>query len=285
MSGQTDDQRRRHADERNADEARSLAAEERARGEAPPTDLGEVRAHKRVVEEEETVPVELQRDEVRVEQRDVAERPAGGDALFQEGTIRVPVRGEEAVVTKEAVVTGEVAIGGARATEHQDVSDTARAGPPRARFQQAWGGVQQRFAQRQGGPGSTAAPGHPRPLEEVEAPDRGTVRAGRRARMTPWRSLPSPVEDTQLPDGAGSAAGAGHPRSRTRWALLGLGLGVLTPLVALALPSVRQALAGQLAHVRTARATWAAERERRQLRQTVARLERELARCRRQGRR
>ena len=311
MSGQTNDQRHRRAGEPTPDEAWIPVAEERPPGEPRPTEPSEGRAHKRVVEEEQTVPVELEREAVRVEQRDGEDRPAGGEDLFQEGTIRVPVRGEEAVVNKEAVVTGEDAIGRERVAERRDVSDTIREGRgagadrdrrPRAGFQQAWAGFQQRFAQRQGGPGSTTAHDHPHPLEEVEAPDRGGVLAARDAgqqveqneperqraheRGASGRSLPSPVEDTQVPDGASGAAGAGRPRARARWALLGVG--ALTPLAALALPGVRQSLAGtwrvgtrqlasQVADVQTARATRAAERERRQLRQRVARLERALA--------
>ncbi len=45
---------------------------------------------------------------------------------FQEGTIRVPVRGEEVVAQKQAVVTGEVVIDRERTTEREVVSDTVR---------------------------------------------------------------------------------------------------------------------------------------------------------------
>jgi len=48
------------------------------------------------------------------------------DKTFEEGTIRVPVRGEEAVVEKEAVVTGEVVIDRDVKTERQTISDTVR---------------------------------------------------------------------------------------------------------------------------------------------------------------
>jgi hypothetical protein len=69
------------------------------------------------------------REEVHVERREVADRPLGereAEAAFQEGTIRVPVRGEEAIVSKEAVVTGEVVINKERTTEHQEITDTVR---------------------------------------------------------------------------------------------------------------------------------------------------------------
>jgi uncharacterized protein (TIGR02271 family) len=69
------------------------------------------------------------REEVHVEQRDIPDRPlssADAERLFEGGTIRVPVRGEEAVVQKEAVVTGEVVIDRYRRVEQQTVSDTVR---------------------------------------------------------------------------------------------------------------------------------------------------------------
>jgi len=62
-------------------------------------------------------------------QRDVADRPATEADLanaFEEGTLRVPVRGEEAVARKETVVTGEVVIDKTRTTETQRVTDTIR---------------------------------------------------------------------------------------------------------------------------------------------------------------
>ena len=66
------------------------------------------------------MPVELTREDVRVEQRDLADRPATGEDPVQEGTIRVPVRGEEAVVTGEVVIEKE------RLAERQQGPDTVR---------------------------------------------------------------------------------------------------------------------------------------------------------------
>lgn len=72
--------------------------------------LDTVALHETVTEEEQTVPVTLRREEVRVEEVDLAERPLRpDDAAFDAGVIRVPVRGEEAVVEKEAFV-GEAVI-------------------------------------------------------------------------------------------------------------------------------------------------------------------------------
>jgi uncharacterized protein (TIGR02271 family) len=88
---------------------------------------GEVRIEKHVEEQRKTIPVELEREEVHVERRDV-ERPlsAADKTAFKEETIRVPIRGEEAVVRKEAVVTGEVVVDKDRTTDREQVSDTVR---------------------------------------------------------------------------------------------------------------------------------------------------------------
>ena len=90
---------------------------------------GEVRVHKRVETEQHTVPVELEHEEIHVEQRTVEPRLlAEGAAIgaFEEGTIRIPIRGEEAVVHKETVVTGEVVINKDRTVERHEVTDTVR---------------------------------------------------------------------------------------------------------------------------------------------------------------
>jgi uncharacterized protein (TIGR02271 family) len=90
-------------------------------------DLGEVEVRRRVVEEEQSVPVTLRREEVTVRQVDTPDRPLRpGEEVFDEGTVRVPVRGEEAVVAKQAVVTGEVVVEKEAKTEERTVSDTVR---------------------------------------------------------------------------------------------------------------------------------------------------------------
>jgi uncharacterized protein (TIGR02271 family) len=109
------------------DEIRVPVAEERLNVGKREADLGEVEIRKTVTEEQQSVPVTLRRDEVTVQERDITDRPlrAGEDA-FTEGTIRVPVRGEEAVVAKQAVVTGEVVIDKETTTEQRQVTDTVR---------------------------------------------------------------------------------------------------------------------------------------------------------------
>jgi len=125
--------------------------EERLNVEKREGELGAVDIHKLVTEEQRTVPVDLQREEVHVEERNVADRPLRpGEDVFQEGTIRVPVRGEEAIVKKEAVVTGEVAVTKAQTTEHQEIRDTVRRQDVDVdeNYRQARRGFQEHFTQR-----------------------------------------------------------------------------------------------------------------------------------------
>lgn len=121
-----DDTTERLGDQR---EIRVPVVEERLNVEKRQGELGSVDVRKTVETERVDVPVELRHEEVTVDRVDVKDRPvAAGDMAdaFQEGTIRVPVRGEEAVTHKEAVVTGEVVIDRDVRTERQTVSDTIR---------------------------------------------------------------------------------------------------------------------------------------------------------------
>ncbi len=103
-------------------------AEERLHVEKRQADLGEVRVLKTVVEERQSIPIELEREEVVVRERDVPDRPVQpGRVHFQEGVVAVPLQGEEAVVYKEAVVTGEVLIAKERVAERRQIAGTVRA--------------------------------------------------------------------------------------------------------------------------------------------------------------
>lgn len=137
-----------------AQDARIPVAEERLDVEKRETELGEVQLRKTVTEEEQTIPVELQREEVHVREVNTGDRPVQpGENVFQEGTISVPVRGEEAVVQKQAVVTGEVVLDKERITEQQNVSGTVRR--ERVEVDEDYGrhrdNFQQHFTQRQSG--------------------------------------------------------------------------------------------------------------------------------------
>jgi uncharacterized protein (TIGR02271 family) len=110
-------------------EIRVPVVEERLDVEKRQGEMGAVGIHKTVDTEQVKVPVELRHEEVNVDRVDVPDRPvAAGDleGAFQEETIRVPVRGEEAFATKEAVVTGEVVVNREVQTERQTIGDTVR---------------------------------------------------------------------------------------------------------------------------------------------------------------
>jgi uncharacterized protein (TIGR02271 family) len=110
-------------------EIRVPVREERLDVEKRQGEMGSVDIHRSVESEQVNVPVEVRHEEATVNRVDVPERPiAAGDApdAFREGTIRVPVRGEEVVAHKEAYVTGEVVVDRDVVTERETVSDTVR---------------------------------------------------------------------------------------------------------------------------------------------------------------
>ncbi len=90
--------------------------------------VGDVRLHKEVVQEQETVPVTLRREEVTVERVPVAGQASEADIAnaFQGQDIEVPVMGEEAVVSKQAREVEEVRLRKQTTEEQQQVSGTVR---------------------------------------------------------------------------------------------------------------------------------------------------------------
>jgi uncharacterized protein (TIGR02271 family) len=110
-------------------EIRVPVREERLNVEKRQGEMGSVDIRKDVETEQVNVPVELRHEEVTVNRVDVRDRPVAAGEMagaFEEGTIRVPVRGEEAVVQKEAFVTGEVVVDRDVKAERQTISDTVR---------------------------------------------------------------------------------------------------------------------------------------------------------------
>jgi uncharacterized protein (TIGR02271 family) len=87
-------------------------------------DRGGVRVRSYVVEEPVREDVTLREERVEVERRPVSER--GADTSFQERTIEVAERGEEAVVTKDAVVTEEVVVRKMADERVESIDDTVR---------------------------------------------------------------------------------------------------------------------------------------------------------------
>ncbi len=86
---------------------------------------GRVRLRKVVRTEHQEVPVELRRENVQVERTSATGANVPDDA-FQEQEINVPVMREEAVVDKQARVTGEVRLNKTTETETQTVDGEVR---------------------------------------------------------------------------------------------------------------------------------------------------------------
>ena len=91
---------------------------------------GRVRIHSHVVETPVSEQVSLREERVHVERRaatgDMRTGSVGNENLFQERTIEVEERGEEAVVSKEARVTEELVVRKDVDQRTQTVSDTVR---------------------------------------------------------------------------------------------------------------------------------------------------------------
>ena len=111
----------------NANEIRVPVAEEQLNVGKREVNGGQVNVHKSVVSEQVNMPVELRREEANIEKVNTPDRPlrAGEDA-FREANYEIPLRAEEAVVNKEAIVTGEVVINKNQQVEQRQVADSVR---------------------------------------------------------------------------------------------------------------------------------------------------------------
>ena len=88
---------------------------------------GQVRLRKIVRTEIVNQPVEIRHEDVVVERIPASEVRSGtANSDFEEQTIDVPLSREEAVVSKEAHVTGAVRVSKTAMTETQNVSDSVR---------------------------------------------------------------------------------------------------------------------------------------------------------------
>ncbi|HWK79868.1 MAG TPA: DUF2382 domain-containing protein [Thermomicrobiales bacterium] len=89
-------------------------------------DRGTVRVERDVVTEEQSLDVPVTEEAVHVSRRIVDRDVTPGEDAFQEGTIEIPVRGEEVEVEKRAHVTGELDIAKTATTRTEHVTDTVR---------------------------------------------------------------------------------------------------------------------------------------------------------------
>ena len=108
--------------------------EERLNVDKTRVQTGEVNVNKHVVEEEQTVEVPVEREEVYVERRTVDRETdldstndfSTTDAYREDGTIHIPVSEEQVEVTKKDVVTEEIVIGKRKVQDTETVSENVR---------------------------------------------------------------------------------------------------------------------------------------------------------------
>lgn len=122
QSGTTDT-----GDYADTDEQRRLKLrEERLNVGKQTVQTGEAGLHKEVIEEQQNVDVPVNREEVWVERRPYGEDRPTDAPVGQDETFRVPVRQEQVTTDKQAVETGEVALGKRTVQDQKRVSDTVR---------------------------------------------------------------------------------------------------------------------------------------------------------------
>jgi len=102
------------------------AHEEELTATKRPVERGQVRVQKDVVAEERTLDVPVTEERVNVTRRAVDRAGAADADAFTEGTIEVPIRGEEVDVQKRTRVAEEVEIGKEAVQRTERVGDTVR---------------------------------------------------------------------------------------------------------------------------------------------------------------
>lgn len=89
-------------------------------------DRGAVRVERNVVEKEQTLDVPTTQEIAHVTRRTVDRNATRDDTLFQNGTIEIPIRGEEVDVEKHARIVEELEISKEAVQRTRHVSDTVR---------------------------------------------------------------------------------------------------------------------------------------------------------------
>jgi len=119
-----EDSARTHVDE--TDSLRVPIHEEELTATTRQVEQGEVRIDKNVVSEERTIDVPVREERVRVERHAVNREATPGEDAFDDGSISIPLRGEEVELQKRTRVVEEVDID-KEAVEHtEQVGGTVR---------------------------------------------------------------------------------------------------------------------------------------------------------------
>jgi len=111
----------------DTEEERLRLHEERLNVDKEKVQTGEVNVSKHVVEDEQSIEVPVEREEVYVERRKVDQNTSGTDAFVDENdSIHVPLTEERVVVSKEDVVSEEIVVGKRKVRDTETVSETVR---------------------------------------------------------------------------------------------------------------------------------------------------------------
>jgi uncharacterized protein (TIGR02271 family) len=110
----------------DTDNEKIQLSEEQLVAQTRDVERGAVRLDKVVTEEDQTVEVPVTEERVRIDRRPVDGDVTSGEATFEEGTIEVPVRGQEVEVGKQSRVVEEVDISKDRVQDTERVTDTVR---------------------------------------------------------------------------------------------------------------------------------------------------------------
>ena len=100
--------------------------EEQLKAGVRETEAGRARIVKDVREERQTIDVPVQREEVYITERAVNRPATEADLSMRDRDIEIPLKKQEVVTQKEAMVTGEVNIRKETVTDTKRVSDTVR---------------------------------------------------------------------------------------------------------------------------------------------------------------
>jgi len=111
----------------DTEEERLRLYEERLNVDKERVQTGEVNVSKHVVEDQQSIEVPVEREEVYVERRKVDHNASGTDAFVDENdSIHVPLSEEKVVVSKEDVVSEEIVVGKRKVRDTETVSETVR---------------------------------------------------------------------------------------------------------------------------------------------------------------
>jgi len=118
---------RREQTARDGENITVPVVEERLKAGVRETEAGKFRLTKRVVAEQKTIDVPVEREEVRVTETAVNRRPATREEIgMMNRDVEVPLRQQEVVTAKEARVVGEVDVRKEVTQETEWVTDTVR---------------------------------------------------------------------------------------------------------------------------------------------------------------